>query len=207
MIDEQWRTTLVREIRRKLIHLTGLSVPAGIVLLGKAATASLIALALAAALLLEAGRLKGLVRLPEVREFEQGRVAGYIYYILGALLTVAVFRPMIALTAMLMLSLGDAVSGIVGSVLQDSDVRGARSRRTKPFPIVMSMFLACILIGYASSPLTQLPFAVYLAGALGATIADCVPLFLRDRGLDDNLTIPLFSGGMMSLAVVAEKVF
>jgi dolichol kinase len=202
-IDPQWRTKLVREIRRKLIHLTGLSVPLGILVFGKIYTAIMIAIALVVALALEAGRLKGRIRLPEVRDHEQEKVAGYIYYIIGSLITVVVFQPMIAVTAMLMLSLGDAASGLVGSVLENSNVRGRNERwRIKPFPIVTAMFLTCLAIGYLSSAITNLPFQVYLAGAVGATIADSIALVFYNRGLDDNLTIPIFAGFMMSLVVL-----
>jgi len=201
-LSPQWRANLVREIRRKAIHLTGLSVPLGIVVFGRAFTAVLIALALAVALVLEAGRLKGKIRLPEVRDQEEEKVAGYIYYIVGSLLCVILFSPMIAVTSMLMLSLGDAASGLVGSVLEKSNIRGESvSRRVKPMPIVAAMLSACLLIGYASSGLTHLSFPVYLAGAVGATLADSVAISLYGRGLDDNLTIPLFSGIMMSAAV------
>jgi dolichol kinase len=110
---------------------------------------------------------------------------------------------MIALTSMLMLSLGDAVSGLVGSVLLNANVREHNVRwRFKPLPIVASMFLACMAIGYLSSSITRLPWEIYLFGALGATLADSMALVVCNRGLDDNLTIPIFSGIMMSLAAL-----
>lgn len=205
LIDKapQWRTNLVREIKRKTIHISGLSVPVGIVVFGKIYTAGMIALALGVALVLEAGRLRGRISLPATRDHEQEKVAGYIYYIFGSLVTVAVFQPMIALTSMLMLSLGDAVSGLVGSVLMNANVREQNVRwRFKPLPIVASMFLACMVIGYLSSSLTRLPWEIYLFGALGATLADSMALVVCNRGLDDNLTIPIFSGIMMSLAAL-----
>ena len=205
MIDTepQWRTNLVREIKRKTIHITGLSVPVGIVVFGKIYTAGMIALALGVALILEAGRLRGRISLPATRDHEQEKVAGYIYYIFGSLVTVALFQPMIALTSMLMLSLGDAVSGLVGSVLMNANVREQNIRwRFKPLPIVASMFMACMVIGYVSSSLTRLPWEIYLFGALGATLADSMALVVCNRGLDDNLTIPIFSGMMMSLAAL-----
>jgi len=201
-VDPQWRNKLVKEVRRKLIHLTGLLVPIGILAFGKTVTAILIALALIVALIIEMGRLKGKIKLPEVRDKEQNRVAGYIYYILGSLLTVVIFEPMIAVTSMLMLSLGDAASGIVGSTLERSNVRDNCSRISlKPLPILVSMFLVCLAIGFLSSSITQLPFEVYLAGAVGATIADSLAVNVRKRTIDDNLTIPLLSGFMMSLAL------
>ena len=202
-IDSHWRTKLTREIKRKSIHLTGLSVPICILLFGQFYTAILIALALLAAIILEAGRLKGKVSLPAVRDHEQEKVAGYIYYILGSLLTVVLFQPMIAVAAMLMLSLGDAMSGLAGSVLENSNVRGRNERwQVKPAPIVACMFLTCLAIGFLSSSITGLSFPVYLAGAIGATIADSVALVFYHRNLDDNLTIPLFAGALMSAAML-----
>lgn len=202
-LSPEWHKRLVKEIKRKAIHLSGLSVPAGILLFGRTFTAALIALALAVALLLEAGRLKGKIRLPEVRDHEEEKVAGYIYYILGSLLVVILFPPMVAVTSMLFLSLGDTVSGLVGSVLINSNVRGNNEPwRVKPAPIVVAMFSACLLIGYISSGVTRLTLPVYLAGAVGATVADTVAIVIRGRGLDDNLTIPLFSGALMSAAML-----
>jgi dolichol kinase len=193
----------VREIKRKTIHVTGLSVPVGILVFGKIYTSIMIALALAVALILEAGRLRGRINLPAVRDHEQEKVAGYIYYIFGSLVTVILFQPMIALTSILMLSLGDAVSGLVGSVLMNANVRGQNIRwRFKPIPIVISMFLACLVIGYLSSGITRLPLEIYLFGAVGATIADSMALVICNRGLDDNLTIPIFSAIMMSIAAL-----
>ena len=202
-IDSQWRAKLIQEIKRKSIHLTGLSVPICILLFGRIYTAILIAIALLAALILEAGRLKGMVNLPAVRDHEQEKVAGYIYYILGSLLTVVLFPPMIAVASMLMLSLGDAMSGLAGSVLENSNVRGHNERwRVKPMPIVACMFLTCLAIGFLSSSITGLSFPVYLAGAIGATVADSVALVFYNRNLDDNLTIPLFAGALMSAAML-----
>ena len=108
---------------------------------------------------------------------------------------------MIAVTAMLLLSLGDTVSGLVGSVLAKADVRSRKEMWCcKPMPIVVAMFTACLLIGYLASGITQLSFPVYFAGAVGATFADCVAIVIRNKGLDDNFSIPIFSGLLMSAA-------
>jgi dolichol kinase len=190
---------LVKEIRRKAIHLSGLSVPIGIVFLGRTVTAAAIALVLAVSLLLEVQRLKGKIRLPEVRDHEQTRVAGYIYYMAGSLLCVLLFPPMIAVTAMLFLSLGDTVSGLAGSILVNANVRCRNELWcAKPLPIVAATFTACLAIGYLASGLTRLSFPVYFAGAGGATFADSVAIVICNWCLDDNFSIPVFSGALMS---------
>jgi dolichol kinase len=197
----EWRTKLVKELRRKAIHLTGLSVPLGLIFLGRTVTAGAIALALAVSLLLEVQRLNGKIRLPEVRDHEETKVASYIYYMVGSLLCVLLFPPMIAVTAMLFLTLGDTVSGLAGSILKNCDVRGmpapAGRGRIKPLPVVAAMFTACLFIGYLTSGFSGLSFPVYLAGAAAATFADGVAIIIRNRSLDDNFSIPVFSGALM----------
>ncbi|MCX6674263.1 MAG: hypothetical protein NTY37_10855 [Methanothrix sp.] len=198
----EWRAKLVKEVRRKVIHLTGLSVPLGLIFLGRTVTAVAIALVLAGSLLLEAARLKGKIRLPEVRDHEETKVASYIYYMAGSLLCVLLFPPMIALTAMLFLTLGDTVSGLAGSILKNCDVRGmpapAGRGRIKPLPVVAAMFSACLFIGYLASGFSGLSFPIYLAGAAAATFADGVAIIIGKRSLDDNFSIPVFSGALMS---------
>ena len=203
------RSSLAAETKRKAIHLSGLSVPAAILFFGRNATMALIALALLAALFLERRRLAGKIELPAVRDSEAGRVAGYIYYIFGALLTVLLFPPAIAIAAMLMLSLGDAASGIIGSVVRGSAVRTrimeGQSWRRKPLLVVAGTFAVCFLAGYAAHlvevtffpvPVFLSPF-VYLVGAAAATFADAVPLSFRKKVVDDNLSIPVLSGAAM----------
>ncbi len=206
------RASLVAELKRKGIHLSGLSVPAAILLFGKAGAIAFVATALLAALFLERRRLSGKIRLPAVRDSEKKRVAGYIYYITGALLAVILFPPAIAIAAMLMLSLGDAASGIIGSVVRGSAVRTrimeGQSWRAKPIPVVAGTFAVCLLAGYAAhlAEGTFLPepsvlsVPVYAVGAASATFADAVPLSFRKWVIDDNFSIPVFSGVAMLFA-------
>jgi len=71
-------------------------------------------------------------------------------------------------------------------------------RGCKPLPIMAVIFLGCLLIGYLASGITLLPFPVYLAGAVAATIADGVCIIVNGKGLDDNFSIPVFSGLAMA---------
>ena len=215
-----WRNRLVREVRRKAIHLSGLSVPLGLILLGRSFTAWALVLVLAISLILEAQRLQGRISLPEVREHEKTRVASYIYYMAGCLLTVLLFPESIAVVAILFLALGDTVSGLAGSILKNCDVRslpapvaeaaagaspGTRTLawRVKPLPVLAATFLACLSIGILTASFTGLAWPVYYSGAAGAALADGVAVLVRGRGLDDNFSIPVLSGAVMSGAALA----
>ena len=220
---DNWQHRLVLEVRRKAIHLSGLSVPLGLNFFGRSFTTWAVALVLALSLLVEAQRLRGRISLPEVREHEKTRVASYIYYMAGCLLTVLFFPEMIAAVAILFLALGDTVSGLVGSIFKNCNVRspslpadgagevGAASRpfapalgwRVKPLPVLAATFAACLLIGILTSSYTGLPWPVYLPGAAGAAFADGVAILVRGRGLDDNFSIPVLSGALMSGAAWA----
>lgn len=209
-LNAQWRIYFYREVQRKLIHLTGLSIPISIILLGQKITVYALVLSMVSAIIVERYKLQGKIKLPAVRDYEQNRVSGYVYYVLGALLTVLLFPPAIAVTAILMLSLGDAASGIIGSIIKGSNVRAnlleGKRWAIKPWPLVLSTFLICLLVGYLSSVLVkftglaELEFAVYLAGSIGATAADAIPLSYRNWVVDDNFTIPICTGIMMTLA-------
>ncbi|MGB3944116.1 MAG: hypothetical protein WBK88_04920, partial [Methanothrix sp.] len=80
----------------------------------------------------------------------------------------------------------------------------------KPVPVVAGTFAVCLAVGYAASILEGIYFSgpgvlsllVCTAGAAAATFADAVPLTLRGKVIDDNLTIPLFAGSAMSLAAL-----
>ncbi|MGB3921040.1 hypothetical protein [Methanothrix sp.] len=203
-IATDWQSRLILEMRRKAIHLSGLSVPLSLLLFGRGFAIGFVALALAVSLILEWQRLKGRIRLPEVRAQEEHKVASFIYYIAGCLFCLLFLPEMIAVNAVLLLSLGDTISGLAGSVLANADVR---SRRVlwgcKPLSIIAIMFSGCLLIGYLASGITRLSFPVYLAGAAAATAADGVCIIINGMGLDDNFSIPVFSGLVMAVVAAA----
>ena len=216
-----WQSRLVKEVRRKAIHLSGLCVPLGLIFLGRTVTAWAIALALAASLILEAERLRSGISLPVMREHEKTRVASYIYYMAGCLLAVLIFPKMIAVTAILFLALGDTVSGLVGSIIKNCDVRrspapaagssAALQWRVKPMPVMAATFAACLLIGILTASFTGLQWPAYLCGAVGAAFADGIAILVRGRSMDDNFSIPVLSGALMSgaawMLAALEKVF
>lgn len=121
------------------------------------------------------------------RDYEQDQIAGYGLYMISMAAVVAVFEPAIALPAMLMLALGDPVSGAVSA---DS------LQRVKHPKVLVTMFLVCTLLA-----LPFLPPVAALAAALGATIADGVTVRVGDFVLDDNLTIPPYAAVLAWVAL------
>ncbi|MCU4754040.1 dolichol kinase [Halobacteria archaeon AArc-curdl1] len=125
------------------------------------------------------------------REYEQDQFAGYGYYMVSMTIAVLVFPEPLALAGMLMLAIGDPLSGLVS----DNTLRRVKHPKTLATMFVVSTLLA-------------LPFFlehphVAVAAAVGATIADGIKVQIGDFILDDNLTIPLYAGviGYLALAV------
>jgi dolichol kinase len=186
----------VSELGRRLVHAAGAGFPLAHVAdrtlglgVGWSGLQALVALGAAGALVLEALRLSGTVEWAVydrlTREYEQEHLAGYALYMVGMAGAAFLFAPDVAVPAMLMLSLGDPISGLLGT--------DALAKQTW---VLLVMFGVCVAI--ASFFLAPLPA---VAGALAATLADGVKPVVGGYVIDDNLTIPLGGGAAMWAAL------
>ncbi|OVE83458.1 diacylglycerol/polyprenol kinase family protein [Natronolimnobius baerhuensis] len=123
------------------------------------------------------------------RDYEQDQFAGYGYYMVSMTVAVLVFQPAIALPAMLMLALGDPISGAVS----DDSLKTVKGPQ-----VLVTMFVVSAII--AAPFLYESPLAVF-AAALGATIADGIKVRIGDFIVDDNLTIPVYASVLAWLAL------
>ncbi len=123
------------------------------------------------------------------REYEQDNPAGYCLYMTSMAIVVVIFDPHVALPAMLMLSLGDPISG----ALSDDRLRQIKSPK-----VLATMFVVSTII--ALPFLYDRPVAA-VAAAVGATIADGVTLSVRTYIIDDNLTIPIYAAVLAWVAL------
>lgn len=189
--------TYADEIRRKLIHLGSAAFPLGYWLSDRATMLAVLVplavIAVGAETLRRHHRgfhafiQRWLGRL--FREHEAGRFTGATYVTVANLLAVACLPKPIAVTALLFLSVSDALAGLVGR-------RFGRIRFLGKSLIGSATFLvsAAAIAGYF------LPEAlpVGLAGAVVATLVEAQPLRVGRHELDDNLAIPLISGALMT---------
>ena len=176
------------ELGRRLVHASGSIFPLGyllgvewpvvqwVVLLGAGVT-----------VVLEALRLSGLVEWwifdRFTREYERHSVAGYVFYAIGFAVVAWAFDARIAVAAMLMLSIGDPVSGLLAT--GETGIKRA--------PVLLVTFAVCLTI----ASLLGIRFPAAVAGALAATVADGVTLKLGTRYIDDNIAIPVAAGTAM----------
>ncbi|WP_293029270.1 dolichol kinase [Natronococcus sp.] len=123
------------------------------------------------------------------RDYEQDQFAGYGYYMVSMTVAVLLFQPAVALPAMLMLAIGDPISGAVS----DDTLKTVKGPK-----VLVTMFVVSAVL--AAPFLYEVPLAV-LAAALGATIADGVKVRIGDFIVDDNLTIPIYASVLAYFAL------
>lgn len=177
------RETVLRdEIARRLVHASGTGLPL-LYLLGFATwlqVALLFALGAGVALVLEAIRLyvglEWVVYDHLTREYEQDNLAGYALYFISSTMVAFAVDPQVAVPAILMLTIGDPVSGVLGS---------GELKKAKQTFVLLAMFGVCTLL---AAPFVH-PLAAVLGG-LAATIADGFKPVIATYVVDDNVTIP-----------------
>lgn len=189
---------LVRaEARRKMIHCLGATIPLLYLFFPKQWLLLGFLVGFAIIALLEWLRLHGRLSLPCLRDYEGKRIGAYVFFVVSAFLSILLFEKRIAIAAILMLTFGDTVSALAGAVLT-SGQPDPHGKRLKPPGVMLAMFLTSLLIGL----LVLSPGLAAVLGASGATIADGVPLQVRRVPVNDNLTIPLVSGCLMSIGSI-----
>ena len=180
-------TGLKTELKRKALHLTGLTVPAVYMLTDREFTLTFVAAAFVVFVVLEPfriieslrDRIKVKLRLinPEVvtgievierhiteieREHEQEGVAAHIYFTLASLIVVYFFSREIAIAAVAVATVGDAAAAIIGK-----NFGRHRFSNGKSLEGSLAYFISALVIIY---PLLGPKFA--LVGALVGTIVE-----------------------------------
>lgn len=174
---------MASEVKRRAVHASGTVVPVAYLtdLITYEQLRWLLVAGAVAALCLEALRLfVGLDwRLYDelTREYEQDNLAGYALYVLGGTAVALAFTPQVAIPAILMLTIADPISGLLGS---------GELRPVKGLSVLVITFLVCFCIAIAFVSLVPA-----LLGAFAATLADGVKPVVRGYVVDDNLTIPI----------------
>ncbi|WP_136688910.1 diacylglycerol/polyprenol kinase family protein [Halorhabdus amylolytica] len=195
------------EIARRLVHASTSAVPLSYVFLEEITwrvVQSFLGVAVLAAFGLEIVRLYvGLDwaifdRL--TRSYEQENLAGYFLGAFGLAVVAFAFTPPgsehlvagltespAAVPAMLMLTIADPFSGLLGT---------GELRPAKQTWVLLATFGLCLLL--ASS---FVPTPVAVIGAATATVADGIKPVVGGYVIDDNLTIPIAAAVTMHLAV------
>lgn len=181
------------ELKRRMVHATGSIVPLGYaagILSWDHVVALLVAGAFVAGVLEFLRLFVGLdwkIYDQLTREYEQSNPAGYALYMVSMAGVALLFRPAVAVPGMLMLTIGDPISGLLGSV----DVSQVKKTRTLAVMFGVCFALAApFLTGDGAGTTLVGGLAASGVGAAGATLADGVKPVLAGYVVDDNLSIP-----------------
>jgi len=180
--------SIKRELKRKTLHLMGLLIPAVYMLFGRDVTLIFIGVSFAVFVVLEPFRVieewrdsikrrLGIYAPPEVmerierlethidditRKHERERVAAHIYFAAASFIVVYFFPEEVAIGAIALATLGDALAAIIGKTFGRHRFSNGKS---------LEGSLAYFLTGLAIlTPLVGLPLA--LVGSLAGTIAE-----------------------------------
>jgi dolichol kinase len=182
---------LHREWRRKLVHLSALSIPILYYFLPEYVAKPALLLLTGGFILVEVLRL----RFPSlktlfmnvarslIRDHELTTLTGSTYLLISSSLCVLLTRKEIAIASISYLIVGDSLAAIIGRRFGRTRIVG------KTLEGFIACFAACVAIGLIIPDLT---LDIAIVGALAASLAELLPLHV-----DDNLRIPLIAAASM----------
>jgi len=185
--------SLANEIRRKGIHLIGLIVPLLYWTAGKFETLCFIAFWTILFIAGEVYRFRrgipkeiGEVAAPMMRKRERSSIGGHVYFALGLFIAVFLYEKNIAIAISLIMVLADGAAAIVGKSFGRMHLISKKTLEGTLTLICVAFVVSVWFVGWA----------VALVGAVIAGLVELMPV-------DDNLSIPIFSG----LAMAAMRYF
>lgn len=181
------------ELRRKLVHLATLVIPMGYAFTSDRTVLTFLVpfflLYLTVDLLRQihpglAGLFRRYFFKRVLREKEEFALMGSTYFLFSSILTILLFPKPVAIASLLILILSDTAAALVGRGFGRWPLFG------KTIEGSLAFLISSLLIIWIYPGLDRLWGSL---AALGATLAELLPL-----PLDDNLTIPLVAGALMS---------
>lgn len=190
---------MMKHIGRKLFHIFGgLGLLSLYYLLGRQDALICYGLIALAVLALDIARLR-VVRFNHfmqrrfgsfIRTNEGNKLTGTFPYVLGVGLVFFFYRADIATASILFLACGDVTATIIGERFGRTKITGEKSLEGT-LAFVAAAVVTGVLLNLTA---IQLPFGLLLIGAIIAAGVELLPLFLND-----NLVIPVVSGGVMEI--------
>jgi len=179
---------LKKELKRKTIHLLALFFIILFVLIssnyGESLALFVLVFLLIISLELDYVRVELRRKIPLIsglwRLKEKDRPGGQVFFLIGAIICLAIFDFRIALAAILMTIFGDMAAALVGKRFGKTWITKDRALEGILAELFVNLIIAYLVLGN---------IILMLVMALTATIVETLV-----KKLDDNLMIPLFSG-------------
>lgn len=192
-----------KELMRKAIHLSSLWIPALIYFLHPSLSIMIFSTIFVGDALLEYGNYKkwrwarrtfGLLFFRTLRNKELKRnkfqVSGSLYVLFAAIACTMLFSKPVAVIALTIMLISDTCAALFGRAY------GTRKlRATKSLEGTVAFFISALIIVMIYNPIYPVTYASILACA-AATLAE---MYEDKIEIDDNLSVPLFVGIILSL--------
>jgi dolichol kinase len=123
-----------------------------------------------------------------MRGDELGRLCGASHVVIASVLSIVLFPKPIAITALLFMSVSDALASLVG--MRSKGPRWMRASLAGSTAFLVSALVIAFIF------LHDRPLAAVL-GAVAGTIIEALPLGIGKARIDDNITVPLGAGLVM----------
>ncbi len=192
-----------RELARKSIHLSSLWIPALIYFAHPGVSIMLFALLFLGDALLEYGNFKkwrwarrtfGILFFKTLRNKERVRnkfqVSGSMYVLAAAIICTLLFSKPIAAIALTVMLISDTCAALFGKAF------GTRKLyKSKSLEGTLAFFLSALFVNMLYEPIFHFTYA----GVLACFAATAAEMFEDKIEIDDNLSIPLFVGIILSI--------
>ncbi|MFA6918375.1 MAG: phosphatidate cytidylyltransferase [Candidatus Gracilibacteria bacterium] len=193
-----FRRHIARELVRKTFHLSGILILVGYTLILNYFSERVAMLSMTALFLIlleiEYVRLEHKPRIAEVisgflRRHEKTRISSAVFLVAACIISFAAFDYWVAFLAVSMTVFGDLVAAVMGKFFGKTKLY-----MNKSVVGTLSGLTANMVVGILSLPELLILFAPM------AVVATFVEVFTRK--MDDNLTVPLFSGFLGQMIVL-----
>ena len=125
-----------------------------------------------------------------LRERERTQISGFTYYCFGVSLTFFLFPYKLAFLAVFFLIFGDPAAAIVGSLYGKTQLVKGKSLEGSLACLLVCAIVSLIYVQIVPLGVSVFPFVILAATA--AMLAELVTF------IDDNLTLPLISGFLLT---------
>jgi len=184
-----------RELLRKLIHLSNLIIPFTYLFYFNSKIEALMVLGpiTSFAIIIEYLRINS-VSVKKIfdsyfftmlRNHEKsGKYTGATWVFIASTISIAIFPKEIAIISLIFMAIGDTTAGLIGRKV------GRIKFYNKTLEGSLAGFIVCLITGLLMD--LDLHNFVIIVGAFSAMVIELIPV-----SIDDNFTIPLFSGTIM----------
>ncbi|MFX0083013.1 MAG: glycerol-3-phosphate acyltransferase [Candidatus Hodarchaeota archaeon] len=121
------------------------------------------------------------------RKGEEKKFSSMTIFIISTFIIILLFEIEIAITALVFLTFGDMFAKIFGLAF------GQHKFFDKSVEGTLAYFGTIVICGYFIYTLVDINLAILIAGGVAATFSEALPL-----GMNDNFTVPMISGSVMS---------